>query len=404
MTHDHDIERVLDQWFSEGPTQMPERFLVDTLDRIDRAPKHRLAGLRTRFPAGHPSLRFAAAAVVILAVAGLSAAVLTRTGGVGSTPAAGASSLQASLQGSWHSSGERIVPGQSPGGLHQDAREIVIDAMTLSIWAKFELLSSVSVLAPDRIELRVVTAGGDWHCKVGDTGTYVFSLSLGDEHLTFAPTSDTCAERATFLSGDWDRTDLGDLQPGRHDATLFRPFGSGTTGRLAYTVPADWSRTGTVEAAFTLARPSFSDQAALRLLSTAFPSAQDDCSVNRGADGVGATPAAFAAWLRTLPGLVVSTPTAVTIGGLNGVMVDLSIGPGREAPCDAGYYTFSFGGPENGGWSDRLRLKGSDRARYFLLDRGDGSTLVIAIDAPDPEWDVFSAEAMRIVESLEFTR
>jgi hypothetical protein len=394
MTHDHDIERVLDRWFSEGPTQMPARFLVDTLDRIDRAPKPRLAGLRTRFPAMHPSLRFAAAAVIVLAVAGLGVAVLTRTGGVGSTPGAGSGSQPSSLQGTWHSSGERTVP----------ADEMVIDAMTLSIWAKSELLSSVSVLAPDRIELRVVTIGGDWHCNVGDTGTYVFSLSSGDEHLTLAPTTDTCMERATFLSGDWDRTDVGDLQPGRHDATLFRPFGGGTAGRLAYTVPAGWSRTGTAEAAFTLARPSVSDHAALRLLATAFPSAQDDCSVNRGADGVGATPAAFAAWLKALPGLVVSTPTAITVGGLDGVMVDLSIGPGREAPCDAGYYTFSFGGPEEGGWSDRLLLKGSDRARYILLDRGGGSTLVIDIEAPDPEWDAFSADAMRIVEGLEFTR
>ena len=43
MTRDHDIERVLDQWFTEGPTQMPDRFLDGTLDRIDRAPQRRLA-------------------------------------------------------------------------------------------------------------------------------------------------------------------------------------------------------------------------------------------------------------------------------------------------------------------------------------------------------------------------
>ena len=73
MTHDQDIERVLDRWFSEGPTQMPERFLVDTLDRIDRAPQPRLAGLRTRLPAMHPGLRLAAAAAVVLAVAGVGA-------------------------------------------------------------------------------------------------------------------------------------------------------------------------------------------------------------------------------------------------------------------------------------------------------------------------------------------
>ena len=43
MTRDHDIERVLDRWLTEGPT-WPASFLDDTLDRIDRAPQRRLAG------------------------------------------------------------------------------------------------------------------------------------------------------------------------------------------------------------------------------------------------------------------------------------------------------------------------------------------------------------------------
>ena len=30
MTPDHDIERVLERWFTEGPTQMPDRLLEDT--------------------------------------------------------------------------------------------------------------------------------------------------------------------------------------------------------------------------------------------------------------------------------------------------------------------------------------------------------------------------------------
>ena len=42
MTRDQDIELALDQWFTEGPTQMPNRFLVDTLDRIDRLPAEAL--------------------------------------------------------------------------------------------------------------------------------------------------------------------------------------------------------------------------------------------------------------------------------------------------------------------------------------------------------------------------
>ena len=38
MMRDEDIGRVLDEWFVEGPTQMPGRFFNATFDRIDRVP------------------------------------------------------------------------------------------------------------------------------------------------------------------------------------------------------------------------------------------------------------------------------------------------------------------------------------------------------------------------------
>jgi hypothetical protein len=43
MTRDRDIERVLDRWFAEGPTQMPYQFLDVVVDRIDRVPQRCLA-------------------------------------------------------------------------------------------------------------------------------------------------------------------------------------------------------------------------------------------------------------------------------------------------------------------------------------------------------------------------
>jgi hypothetical protein len=87
-------------------------------------------------------------------------------------------------------------------------------------------------------------------------------------------------------------------------------------------------------------------------------------------------------------------------------MVDLSVVPGWTPTCaPRGIYTFSFWGSDSGGWSDRLALNGSAMARYVLLDRGDGSALVIAVEAPDKAtWDAFIAEAMPIVQSFEFTR
>ena len=40
MTRDQDIERVLERWFTEGPTQMPDR-LFEYVDHIDRLPQRR---------------------------------------------------------------------------------------------------------------------------------------------------------------------------------------------------------------------------------------------------------------------------------------------------------------------------------------------------------------------------
>jgi hypothetical protein len=381
MTRDQEIERVLDRWFTEGPTQMPDRFLVDTLDRIDRAPQHRLARLQSRLPAVHPYLGYAAAAVVV-AVAGLGAVAVTQ-------PHTGSSGIPASLQAQWAAGENTIVIGET----------------TVTIWDKTDLVSTVSIVGSGRIELRALTEGGpDWRCRIGDTGTYAFSHPSGDQLLTLTPVSDACANRATHLAGDWSRTDYGDLQPGRRDATRFRPFGS-TAGRLTYTVSAGWVGIGMHAGLFALGRPSVSDRAAIRVISNAYPSDQEvSCSVNQGAAGVGRTPAAMAAWLTTLPGLVVSTPTQATVGGLSGIVVDLSVAPGWTTTCDAGLYTFSYGGSDDAGWSNRLALQGTDLARYFLLDPGDGSTLVVAIEAQEADWNAFIADAMPVVQSFEFTR
>ncbi len=403
MTHDQDIERVLDRWLSEGPTQMPERFLVDTLDRIDRAPQPRLAGLRSRLPYMHPGLRLAAAAAVVLAVAAVGAGIVMRTATVGGPPLAGAGTVPASLQAEWHLVSHGIVPGPSPESHRSAWGEIVIDRTTVTIWAKPDLVSSVSMVGPDRLELRVLTTAGYEPCHVGDVGTYSFGLSSGDRLLTLSPVSDACAERASLLSGEWSRTDLGALQPGRHEAARFRPFSG--PGKLAYTVPAGWAGIGMSDGQFALGRPSVSDVAAIQLFSNAVPSDQVvSCDVNQGAPGVGRTPNAMAAWLQTLPGFAVSSPTPSSVGGLSGIMVDLSRVPGSVPRCPDGPYTLTVFGTDDGGWSSRLRLMGTDRARYILLDRGDGSALVVAVEAPGAEWDAFVADSMPIIDSFEFTR
>ena len=39
MTHERDIERLLDTWFSDGPTETPDRVIDTVADRIARQPQ-----------------------------------------------------------------------------------------------------------------------------------------------------------------------------------------------------------------------------------------------------------------------------------------------------------------------------------------------------------------------------
>jgi hypothetical protein len=50
-------------------------------------------------------------------------------------------------------------------------------------------------------------------------------------------------------------------------------------------------------------------------------------------------------------------------------------------------------------------IGGETRARYILLDRGDGQTLLIDIEAQDAApWPAVLAAAMPVVNTFEFTR
>lgn len=407
MTPDHDIERVLDHWFSEGPTQMPSRFLDDTLERIDRAPQHRLARLRTRLLVMNPNIRFAMAAAVVLVVAGVGAGLLTRSGG-GSAPSAGSGLLPTSGQAEWRPVGTRQHPTLS-GGVGQYDLDIVIEPTTITIFEWHgDVRNSASLVGADRLDLRMLNnplvqwpvAGGTeprtvWHCRVGDAGTYTYRLSSGGRDLSFTPVSDACTERATILAGDWVLTDIGDLAVGRHEFGLFKPLGGGASGLFSFTVPTGWSVSEGAPADLSLRIPGASDGASIRVFSNVVPvSNSPDAGCAAGPADVQGTPAAIAAWLATR--LVVTTPTPVTIGGLRGVMVDVSVNPALVT-CPDLFVDFAYGLGAG--------LSGERRARYVLLDRGDGQILLIAIEAPDKAtWDAAIANAMPIVQTFEFSR
>jgi hypothetical protein len=65
MTHERDIERLLDHWFTDGPAQAPDRVLDAVVDRIGHQRQRPTWRLDWRLPAMTPIIKFGAAAAAV---------------------------------------------------------------------------------------------------------------------------------------------------------------------------------------------------------------------------------------------------------------------------------------------------------------------------------------------------
>jgi hypothetical protein len=120
------------------------------------------------------------------------------------------------------------------------------------------------------------------------------------------------------------------------------------------------------------------------------------CSTEEEADsdqpGVGHTPEALAAEFQDRPGLAITTPTAVTIGGLSGLVMDISMLPGWTGRC---FYADAPAVQLLGGAGPSSFEHGIDpnlTMRLYLLARGEESLAVEIADYADgAHLDVYSA-------------
>jgi hypothetical protein len=80
MTHERDIERLLDHWFSDGPNEAPDRVIDAVADRIGRQSQRPAWRLDWRHTTMTPTLKFGAAiaAVIVIGIVGFG---LFRDGG-----------------------------------------------------------------------------------------------------------------------------------------------------------------------------------------------------------------------------------------------------------------------------------------------------------------------------------
>lgn len=88
MTDQRPIERILDRWFDDGPTQAPDRVFDAVADRIERQPQRPAWRLYGRLSDMNTGLKLAAAiaAVAIFAVAGYNLLPGPSVGGPPATP------------------------------------------------------------------------------------------------------------------------------------------------------------------------------------------------------------------------------------------------------------------------------------------------------------------------------
>jgi hypothetical protein len=99
--------------------------------------------------------------------------------------------------------------------------------------------------------------------------------------------------------------------------------------------------------------------------------------------GIGRLPADMAAYLSNHPGLITTEPEAVNIGGLDGVMIEVSMDPTWTTPC---FYSegepnvpLFWGADADSGleWGTGPGVED----RFYILDMPGGGNVLIAVEA-----------------------
>lgn len=263
-----------------------------------------------------------------------------------------------------------------------------------------------------------LTGSGEGPCAADADGDYDWSLSSSGLVLTLSPIEDACTQRGTALAGTWskmgcttaDDNCLGLLDPGTYTSQFISPrldpgaTWQATVGGLTYTVPDGWANASDWPESYELVpateMPPIDDTdrtGVIDVFTQPTAMTQDRPCSDKVETGVGRTADDLASWIRTVPGLVTTEPTPVTIGGRSGQTLDISLDPSWTGRCEgvpAPIVTYLNPG---------LAVSGEERTRLVLLDLGDGDVVAIGVWTRDQAaFDTFVPEAMPIIESLKF--
>ncbi len=173
---------------------------------------------------------------------------------------------------------------------------------------------------------------------------------------------------------------------------------------MTFTLPAGWDNPADSAVYFQI-RPAGSDVAGIHLFRDPKPASQDTSCPDTAQAGVtSGTSKDLVAWIRGLPGLVVSDPTPITIGGLSGVTMDLGIKDGWTASCPFanGLPTVPLFVGAKGEY--RWVIAGNERLRLAVLDAPSGTVVVDVDDFDGSVIDSLLAAADPILKSFTFAK
>jgi hypothetical protein len=429
MSTDRDFDRIARAWLDLMPDEAPDRTIAAVLQAVETAPQVRRPWRRLpwRFPNMNRVLMAAAvAAAAIVAVGG--GLWLTRSdgpsvGGPSPTPTPSASPsgsgvaagavLPTELRSRWMGGHRDLVQLDKGSTLLFGAESFV---MTQSDqWDFIHLLDS-SAAAVGSGQLRLETTADGNECDVGDVGLYSWSLSPSGRTLTIAVDSDDCPARSDAVPGVWwlagcpNQLCLGELDAGTYASQYIVPrLDPGAAwepdfGGLTYTVPEGWANSAdgpeNLELVPATEMPPVAEIDRRRNIGVfTQPTAmtQDKPCSDTVLPGVGRTVDDLVTWLGTVPGLIATAPTAITIDGNAGQWLDLRRNPEWTKTCEGStepLVTFLNPG---------IAVGGDQRVRLILLDLGDGDVVATGVWTRDQATlDAFLPEAMSVIDSFSF--
>lgn len=184
---------------------------------------------------------------------------------------------------------------------------------------------------------------------------------------------------------------LGSLDPGTYTTSSFSP-------EITYTVPDGWVNLEDLRGNFLLQMTG--DVRYLGIYQNVRAPA-DGCD-EAFAEGVGLTVTDLVGWYVAHPGLVVTKPEDVTIGGLSGVYLDISLDPTWDETCP-----FSEGQPVvpfiiGNGTSQLVHviLPGFEERLYLL--EWNGGNVAIEVGPEGGPLDDYLGDVLPIIDSLRF--